>query len=69
MILYQSNTDNLIIERKCATEELYRFTARYGEKVIKSWTEYTCGIPEQDNRNHTRMAREWIIKNRWNGNV
>jgi hypothetical protein len=69
VILYQSDTDNLIIERKCVAEELYRITVSYGQKVIKTWTEYTSGDPIRDNREHARMARQWIIDNRWNGNV
>jgi hypothetical protein len=69
MILYQSNTDNLWIERKCATEDLYRFHVRYGQKEIATWTEYTSGDPIRDNRDHARIARQWIIDNRWNGNA
>ena len=67
MILYMSNTDNLIIERKCATEDLYRITVRYGQKEIASWTEWFSGDPERDNRDHARIARQWVIDNRWNG--
>ena len=69
MILYASNTDNLMITRRVVAEEMYRITVAYGQKVIKEWTEFSCGIPEKDNRDHARMARQWIIDNRWNGNV
>lgn len=67
MILYMSDTDNLIIERKCATEDLYRITVSYGQTVIESWTEWFSGDPDRDNRDHARMARQWIMDNRWNG--
>lgn len=69
MILYQSNTDNLWIERKCATEDLYRITVRYGQKEIATWTEWFSGDCERDNRAHVRMAREWVIKNVWKVNA
>ena len=56
MLLYQSSFDNLIIERIGATIEV-----RYGRKVIDT-------IPSWGNdRIDTRLARGWVILNRWNG--
>lgn len=56
MVLYQSNTDNLIIERIG-----YTIQVRHGLKVIDqmpaTMTDYS----------DTRKAREWIIANVWSG--
>lgn len=58
MLLYQSQFDNLIIERVNGAIEV-----RYGRKVIDT-------IPSWGNdRIDTRLARNWVIKNRWNGNA
>jgi hypothetical protein len=56
MLLYQSNTDNLIIERIGWTIQV-----RHGRKVIDempaTMTDYS----------DTRKAREWVIANVWSG--
>ena len=65
MILYQSNTDNLIIEREFSLAEGRDIVhARYGQSEFLAWWESTG-----DDRMDTRIAREWIVANRWTGRV
>lgn len=65
MILYQSNTDNLIIEREYSLSEGREIVhARYGMSEFLAWWESTG-----DDKKDTRIARQWVIDNRWNGNV
>jgi len=65
MILYASNTDNLIIEREYSLSEGRDMVhARYGYSEILGVWEST-GNDQKD----TRIARQWIIDNRWNGIV
>lgn len=56
MLLYQSQFDNLIIERKGSTIEV-----RYGRKVIDTIRSFG------NDRIDARLARNWVIKNRWKG--
>jgi hypothetical protein len=56
MILYQSDTDNLIIERVG-----FRIECRYGRKVIDTMPSIMSDYAD------TRLARQWVIINRWNG--
>lgn len=58
MILYQSDTDNLIIESRG-----YVVECRYGQRVIDRY------LSTLDPISDVRKARQWVIANRWNGNV
>lgn len=65
MVLYQSQFDNLIIEREWYMPEgINLITARYGmSEPLAVWE--SSGNDQID----TRIARQWIIDNRWNGNI
>ena len=56
MMLYLSDTDNLIIERSNG-----RIECRYGTRVIDILE------PSGNDQRDTRIARDWIIEHRWNG--
>ena len=58
VILYASNTDNLIIERIDPNGSI---ECRYGRKVIDVL------LPSGNDQRDTRIARLWVINNRWNG--
>jgi hypothetical protein len=59
MIAYESNSDNLRVEwNGSATYNVF-----YGQKNVNCFTNY-----ETKNAKHAaRIARQWIIDNRWNG--
>ena len=61
-IVYESNTDNLRIEWN--TKNTY--SVFFGQKEIDQFYSY---VPRPNMRDAVRIARRWVIANRWNGSI